>query len=120
MSTDPADCMGCFVRNMLFDTALMLIARFNIFRKMMTECERAICDEWWEFITTTQKVGVDLIVYLRTDPEVALNRTRSRNRHEETGIPLEYLQALHDLHDDWLRGKSAFRLPCPVVVSFAV
>ncbi|XP_003737372.1 deoxynucleoside kinase [Galendromus occidentalis] len=83
--------------------------------KMMTECERAICDEWWEFITSTQKVGVDLIVYLRTDPEVAFSRTRLRNRQEETGIPLEYLQALHELHDDWLRGTSGFKLPAPVV-----
>ncbi|XP_022660073.1 deoxynucleoside kinase-like isoform X2 [Varroa jacobsoni] len=84
---------------------------------MMTDCERIICNEWLEFICATQDVSVDLVVYLRTNPEVALERIRTRNRNEEAAVPLEYLQALHVLHDDWLRGTSQFKLPAPVVVS---
>ncbi|OQR70738.1 deoxynucleoside kinase-like [Tropilaelaps mercedesae] len=82
---------------------------------MMTDCERTICNEWLEFICATQDVGVDLFVYLRTDPEIALERIRKRSRREEADIPLEYLQALHVLHDDWLRGTSQFKLHAPVV-----
>ena len=35
---------------------------------------------------------LDLIVYLRTAPEVSYERMRARNRKEEAGAPLSYLQ----------------------------
>ena len=45
---------------------------------------------------------LDLIVYLRTSPEVAYQRMRSRNRAEESGAPFSYLQHLHEAYEDWL------------------
>lgn len=41
-------------------------------------------------------------VYLRTDPEVAFQRIKTRNRFEEKDVTLEYIQHLHELHDKWL------------------
>lgn len=41
-------------------------------------------------------------VYLRTDPEVAFERIKTRNRFEEKDVTLEYIQHLHELHDKWL------------------
>lgn len=46
------------------------------------------------------------IIYLRTPPDVCYDRTHNvRKRIEETssgdGVPLEYLQLLHDAHDDY-------------------
>lgn len=43
-----------------------------------------------------------LTVYLRTDPEVAYQRIKDRNRSEEKDVPFEYIKHLHELHDKWL------------------
>lgn len=42
------------------------------------------------------------LVYLRTDPEVAYQRIKTRNRSEEKDVPFEYIKNLHELHDKWL------------------
>ncbi|XP_055307428.1 deoxynucleoside kinase-like [Sitodiplosis mosellana] len=47
---------------------------------------------------TNSPTEVDLFIYLRTSPEIALNRMRKRDREEENGVSLEYLKILHELH----------------------
>jgi len=79
--------------------------------------EYEVLSSWFEFLLSCPQVdlGVDLIVYMRTDPEVALSRLRSRGRGEEHLIAQEYIRDLHHLHEDWLvHGKHA--LPAPVIV----
>jgi deoxyadenosine/deoxycytidine kinase len=47
-------------------------------------------------------------IYLRVSPSEAGHRIRARGRDGEGGITPEYLQDLHDRHDNWLaRGTSA-------------
>jgi hypothetical protein len=43
---------------------------------------------------------------------------KARARGEENSIPLQYLQELHDLHDEWLLGSadSKFKVPAQVIV----
>jgi len=53
-------------------------------------------------------------VYLRTHPEVALERTQLRARKEESRVTLHYLKKLHDLHEDWLINQTKFSCPAPV------
>lgn len=76
----------------------------------------AVINEWFNWITTHVNIGVDLIVYLRTTPEVVYQRMMQRNRSEEKLVPLEYLQKLHVLHEDWLFHKKSFPCPAPVIV----
>lgn len=56
----------------------------------------------WEFLVPNFTDRPDLIVYLRTPAEECLERIRARARHEETDIPLAYLQQIEALHDEWL------------------
>ena len=81
-------------------------------------CEYEVLDEWFKFLTgpdSALPLNVDLIIYLRTTPEKALERINVRARSEENTIPLEYIQELHSLHEDWLiSGK--YPLPAPVLV----
>jgi deoxyadenosine/deoxycytidine kinase len=43
----------------------------------------------------------EVVVYLRTTPEVAFARTMQRARTEEATIPLDYLAALHAEYERW-------------------
>ncbi|XP_054156259.1 deoxynucleoside kinase-like [Oppia nitens] len=80
----------------------------NLYRRQcMRREEYAINDKWFEYmVKNCERVGIDLIIYLRTDPEVAYERIRKRNRDEETGLTIDYLRDLHDLHEQWLLGCS--------------
>jgi len=79
--------------------------------------EYEVLTSWFQFLLSCPQVdlGVDLIVYMRTDPEVALSRVKSRNRGEEHLIVEEYIRDLHHLHEDWLVHGS-HGLPAPVLV----
>jgi len=81
-------------------------------KPVMTSGEMAVLDAWYSTLTDRPEfdMGVDLIVYLRTSPEVAMSRVKSRSRQEEEAIPLEYYQRMHQLHEDWLIHKNSSML----------
>ena len=54
-----------------------------------------ILDSWWKWLDSNMELDLDMIVYLRTTPEVAYQRMRARGRWEEGQAPFSYLQALH-------------------------
>lgn len=83
----------------------------------MPPSEYEVISAWFDFLAETPSVdlGVDLIVYLRTSPEKALERVKARSRGEEHLIPLSYLEELHTLHEDWLINKK-FPVSAPVLV----
>ncbi|XP_076044449.1 thymidine kinase 2, mitochondrial-like [Oratosquilla oratoria] len=88
----------------------------NLYREgKMSEAEYNVYCQWYNMIVQNMDVGVDLIVYLRADPEKVFERIKKRSRKEEQLIPLEYLKDLHALHEEWLiEGKHP--LPAPVLV----
>merc|ERR1712179_664070 len=94
----------CFVENLMRSGKMPL-------------SEYEALSSWFDFLLTSPQVdlGVDLIVYMRTSPEVALTRLMERGRGEEHLIAKQYIDDLHQLHEDWLiHGKHA--LPAPVIV----
>jgi len=82
----------------------------------MPDIDYVILTEWFDWILANENVDLDLIVYLRTKPETVYQRIKKRCRNEEKAIPLEYLKALHELHEEWLIHKTKFFLPAPVLV----
>jgi len=46
----------------------------------------------------------DLIVYLKADLDVLLQRIKKRDREYETSIDVDYLRQLNDLYDEWIDG----------------
>jgi len=62
-------------------------------------------------------IGIDVIVYLRTDPKTTFQRVEKRHRHEEMKVPIEYYQRLNQLYEDWLiHGNSTGMVQHPRVV----
>jgi len=81
---------------------------------LMQDAEYTVLTEWFDFVREHMPMKVDLIVYLKTDPAVAYQRVMQRGRFEEDSIKMEYLQSIHNLHEDWLV-KKKHCLPCPVL-----
>ncbi|XP_076020008.1 thymidine kinase 2, mitochondrial isoform X5 [Genypterus blacodes] len=89
----------------------------NLYRSgKMPEVDYAVLTEWFEWITTNISMPVDLIVYLQTSPQTCHERLKKRCREEEKVIPLEYLESIHQLYEDWLINRTTSPLSAPVLV----
>ena len=67
----------------------------------ITPIEYNILDAWFQWLDL-KSPAVGEIIYLRTLPEVALQRLQQRKRSEETVVTLPYLELIHDLHEKWI------------------
>ncbi|KAK3908679.1 Deoxynucleoside kinase [Frankliniella fusca] len=83
---------------------------------LMPEPDFIALDEWFNWIVKNHDVSGNLIIYLRTSPDVVHKRMLARARTEESCVPLEYLEKLHQLHEDWLFHRSSFSCPAPVLI----
>ncbi|XP_020030144.2 thymidine kinase 2, mitochondrial isoform X2 [Castor canadensis] len=89
----------------------------NLYRSgKMPEVDYVVLSEWFDWIVRNIQVSVDLIVYLRTTPEICYQRLKMRCREEEKVIPLEYLDAVHRLYEEWLITGGLFPAAAPVLV----
>ncbi|XP_045149627.1 thymidine kinase 2, mitochondrial isoform X1 [Echinops telfairi] len=89
----------------------------NLYRSgKMPEVDYVVLSEWFDWIVRNLDVSVDLIVYLRTTPEMCHRRLQMRCRDEEKVIPLDYLATIHQLHEEWLGGGGPFPVEAPVLV----
>lgn len=89
----------------------------NLYRSgRMPEVDYVVLTEWFEWITKNTDVSVDLIVYLQTSPETCYERLKNRCREEEKIIAMEYLEAIHQLYEEWLIKQTLFKVPSPVLV----
>jgi thymidylate kinase len=68
----------------------------------MSDVEWEVYCGLWGFLESHYCVQPDHILYLRTPADVCLERIKARGREEESGITLEYLKQLEEMHDGWL------------------
>lgn len=101
----------------------------------LTRLEYVILDKWFKHLVLTHDdcdykqnkeieynllskpsgVNIDLIVYLRCQPQRVMERIKHRSRAEEKDISYDYVKSLHDLHEDWLM-NAKYPVPAPVLV----
>ena len=48
----------------------------------------------------------DVIIYIKTDPEVSMARMQARARKCEDAVPLEYIKSVHNKYEEILNNKS--------------
>lgn len=82
---------------------------------LLSSPEYGVMCQWYEYIEKNVDIGLDLIVYLRSLPEIVHTRMQRRNRPEERTIKLDYLIDLHEYYEKWLMEKY-FNLPCSLLV----
>ena len=66
---------------------------------VMTTGEMAVLDSWYSLLTREMDMEVDLVIYLRTSPGVAMSRVQGRSRDEEMQIPEQFFIKMHQLHE---------------------
>jgi deoxyadenosine/deoxycytidine kinase len=96
----------CFAQN-CFETGLM------------SSLEWSIYTEWFDWLVQTYVHKPAGFIYLRTDPQVCYARMVKRNRVEETAVSLDYIERLHQKHEDWLvhkKGVAPYLQKTPVLV----
>lgn len=82
----------------------------NIFAKncyesgTMSEIEYLLYEKWFAWLEKNLSIGDYEFVYLHCSPETSFERMKKRNRNEETGVSLEYIQQIHKQHQTWMKG----------------
>jgi deoxyguanosine kinase len=71
----------------------------------MSALEWQIYSEWFSWLVEGHLQKPDGFVYLQVSPQICLERLRKRNRSEEVGVSIDYLQQLHQKHENWLVHK---------------
>ncbi|XP_015118037.1 deoxynucleoside kinase isoform X2 [Diachasma alloeum] len=93
----------CFIESM---------KRMNV----LEDVEVTVLEEWHKWSITHAVIETDLIVYLRTTPDIVYKRMRARARKEEKLVSLEYLEQIHQIHEEWLYHKTLFNVPAPIII----
>ncbi|XP_017755239.1 PREDICTED: deoxynucleoside kinase [Eufriesea mexicana] len=83
--------------------------------KLLPDVEIEILEDWHDWCIQNVNIETDLIIYLRSSPEVAYQRIQTRARKEENSVTLEHLKQLHNIHDEWLYYQTLFTIPAPVL-----
>merc|ERR1719238_1945978 len=79
----------------------------------LTDSEFSVLDEMYKYAIGLE-LDVDLIIYLQTTPEKALERVNVRSRSEEDKVKLEYVAQIHKRYEEWLVHQKV-PLPAPVL-----
>jgi deoxyadenosine/deoxycytidine kinase len=88
-----------------------LLASQNCFVKMqyqegnLSQLEFDLFNEQARMIRTLLPHKLNGIIYLRSTPEVAQQRTMVRNRDLKDGVEISWFQNLHNVHEEWLIEK---------------
>ena len=68
----------------------------------LNSLDQSLLANFFKMVRDSDGLKADVIIYLRTSPEIALTRVRNRNRQGEESVSLDYLTDLHEYYDEWL------------------
>lgn len=72
----------------------------------LTDLEWDAYKDWFTFLTKNNCQAPHGFIYLKVDPAIAFERTKKRNRSAESGLTLEYMQDIENLHNKFLIEKT--------------
>jgi len=72
--------------------------------KFLQPVEWEVFKQWFDFAVRKCEAPRGFI-YLQADPETSYERTKKRNRAEESTLPLDYINQIHQRHEEFLVHK---------------
>lgn len=76
-----------------------IFVAMNFEHNMLTKEELNIFDTLYKTYSWDQ----DIIIYIRTDPQVCYDRMKARNRNCEEKVSIQYLNDLHEKHESMMK-----------------
>ena len=70
------------------------------------ELEWKLYNKWFNWLDNAFNVKADGYIYVNTDPIISYNRIAKRSRTEESSIPFNYLEQVHQKHQQWLNSTT--------------
>ena len=100
-----------------YSGSLIFIAASQIKGDISPE-QTAVLDAWRSAMSVIPgfQMRPDAIIYLKTSPRVAFQRIKERNRDEERGVKLEFIEELHMLHEIFFSEISDLNSEKPIKV----
>jgi len=77
-------------------------AKNGYLQGVMSDIEWRAYNTWFEFLIKKNCKKPLGFIYLQSTPEICLERMNKRQRAGEDLVPIEYLQQLHTMHEDFL------------------
>ncbi len=71
----------------------------------LNQLEWNIYNAWFNFLTSKQCLPPQGFIYLQADPKLSYERTVKRERHAEDSISFQYIEQIHQKHEDFLIKK---------------
>lgn len=88
----------------------------NYKQKDMSDLEFKVAEDWFNFFSLSSAFPqISHFIYLRSNPELCLERINKRDRPEENKLSLEFLTSLHHLHEELFVG-GRIQLPGSVYI----
>jgi deoxyadenosine/deoxycytidine kinase len=98
------DCMNIIERSIYTDKNCFAMNCLESGK--MTQLEWNVYEKWHNWLSQKFNVKPDMYIYLQTTPKVCEKRINKRNRSEESNIPIQYLEMLHQKHEEWLLNET--------------
>lgn len=97
-------------RSILTDYYVFMKTLFDL--ELISDIERECYEQWYHWLKERHFTIPTAIIYIRTDPTICYDRIMKRNRSAEINISMDYLERIHNKHEEWLNEWEA----CPVYV----
>jgi deoxyadenosine/deoxycytidine kinase len=88
-------------------TDLNVFAQSLFEMKQLNDMEFIVYKQWHSLVTEFFNIEVNKYIYVNTCPTKCLERIKKRSRDGENEIQLDYLNLLHNKHEDWLNKQES-------------
>ena len=100
-----------FITERCLDTDKEVFAKLLFRSKQLDKLEYKLYETWYNLISD-KATQLSAIIYVDTLPELCDERIKIRSRDGESSIPKEYLCALHEQQDSWIKAAKVPILRC--------
>ena len=96
-----------------FMTDCVIFARSMRDKGTLSDLEWDVYQKWHKAVCNVFPMHIDGQIYLRATPDTCIQRIKHRARPGEENITRDYIEDLHNRHDEWLMSPS---VPVPPTI----